>query len=48
MSGAASRTFVLECDVCRQPAGPGEYFCSSCDVLSIDPERRSYAATRWS
>lgn len=48
MSGAGPRTFVLECDVCHQPAGPGAYFCSSCDVLSIDPERRSYAATRWS
>jgi len=48
MSDIASRTFVLECDVCHQPAGPGAYFCSSCHVLSVDPERRSYAATRWS
>ena len=47
MSKTAQRTFVLECDVCHRPSGPGAYFCSSCDVLSIDPERRSYAASRW-
>ncbi len=45
---SAPRRFVLECDVCRQPSGPGAYFCASCDVLSIDPQRQSYAATRWS
>ena len=48
MSRTAPRTFVLECDVCNQPAGPGAYFCSSCNVLTIDPRRQSYAATRWS
>ncbi|MXV79798.1 MAG: RDD family protein [Chloroflexi bacterium] len=48
MTSREARTFVLECDVCHRPAGPGSYFCSSCDVLSVDPHRRSYAATRWS
>ncbi|MCY3733404.1 MAG: RDD family protein [Chloroflexi bacterium] len=48
MTRSAPRTFVLECDVCRRPSGPGAYFCASCDVLSVDPEHRAYAATRWS
>ena len=46
MSRSDARTFVLECDICRRPAGTGAYFCVSCNVLSIDPTRRSYAATR--
>ena len=40
------RPFVLECDVCRRPSGPGAYFCASCDVFKGDPQRRSYAASR--
>lgn len=47
MTQTTARTYVLECDVCHQPSGPGAYFCSSCDVLSINPERRAFAATRW-
>ena len=48
MSNASPRVFVVECDVCYRPAGPGTHFCASCDVLSADPDRTSYAATRWS
>ena len=47
MSKSLSRAYVLECGVCHRPSGPGSYFCVSCDVLNIDPERRAYAATRW-
>ena len=47
MSKSLSRAYVLECGVCHRPSGPGSYFCASCDVLNIDPERRAYAATRW-
>ncbi len=47
MSSRQSRVFVLECDVCGQPTGPGRFFCSSCDILSVDPLRQSYAASRW-
>ncbi len=43
---SAPRRFVLECDVCHQPSGPGALFCASCGVLSIDRQRNSYAATR--
>ena len=48
MTSSSDRTFVLECDSCRRPTGPGAYFCASCDVLSRDPQRRSFAASRWS
>lgn len=48
MSDTSPRVFVVECDVCHRPAGPGANFCASCDVLSVDPDRMSYAATRWS
>jgi len=47
VTNASPRTFVVECDVCHQPAGPGTYLCASCDVLSVDPQQTSYAATRW-
>ena len=47
-SSTAGRTFVLECDACHQPTGLGAYFCASCDLLSRDPHRRSFAASRWS
>ncbi len=47
MTQLTARTFVLECDVCHRPSGPGAYFCASCDVLDIGPDRRAYAATRW-
>lgn len=48
MTQSSTRTYVLECDVCHRPSGPGAYFCASCDVLSIDPSRQSFAASRWS
>ncbi|MXX81296.1 MAG: RDD family protein [Chloroflexi bacterium] len=48
MSASSTRVFVLECEVCRRPSGPGVYFCASCDILRLDPERRSFAASRWS
>ena len=46
MTNASPRIFVVECDVCHQPAGPGTYSCASCDVLSVDPQQTSYAVTR--
>ena len=48
MTSPSDRTFVLECNVCHRPSGPGTYFCSSCEILSSDPQRRAYAASRWS
>lgn len=48
MSESSARVFVLECPACRQPSGPGAYFCASCDILRIDPEQTSFAASRWS
>jgi len=48
MSESSARVFVLECAACRQPSGPGAYFCASCGILRIDPEQTSFAASRWS